>query len=125
MPPALSRARFGMSAARVSRIYKTAWTKKEEGTVMLAHYPRRDKSQVVRFHFAGDSLYLVQARLNPAEGQTAKQLYDDLRGQYEAYYANVAKRSATSWSDGTVTARIRMHMGTVEVSLNCPAARKG
>ncbi|MHC5034010.1 MAG: hypothetical protein ACYTFZ_03135, partial [Planctomycetota bacterium] len=59
-----------------------------------------------------------------ARGQSLRQFYDDLRAQYANHYSNVASSSATSWSDGTVTARIKLNLTNVEVSFECPSTRK-
>ena len=61
----------------------------------------------------------IEVRLKPAEGQTLKQLYDTIREQYAARYSNVAKSTAISWSDGVLTARIKMRRDTVEMSFLC------
>jgi hypothetical protein len=124
LPPKFAGVRFGMSAVRLSRIYSIAWATEEAGNLTLVHYPLPDQSQTVRFHFMGDSLYAMEDCLTPAKDQSLKELYDDLRAQYANHYANVASSSASSWSDGTVTARIKLHLAHVEISFECPSARK-
>lgn len=124
LPPGLNGVQFGMTSERVSRAYKVAWTRQERGERMLVHYPRPDKSQTLRFHFAGDSLYRIEVRLEPAEGQTRKQLYDQRRQRYAEFYANVPERSETQWSDGTVSAHIQLYREGVELIFTCKAARR-
>ena len=47
-----------------------------------------------------------------------------IRGQYEQLYAQVPEKSATRWSDGTVTAQIKLIRGGVELIFVCQAARR-
>ena len=124
MPPALRQVQFGMPSEQISRGYPVAWTKEELGELMLTHYHDPDKTKTVRFHFSGDSLYRIEVRLQPAGDQSRKDLYDVLRGQYEQLYARVPEKSATRWSDGTVTAQIKLIKDGVELIFVCPAARR-
>lgn len=124
MPPALRQVQFGMPSEQISRGYPVAWTKEELGEVMLTHYPDPDKTRTVRFHFSGDSLYRIEVRLQPTGEQSRKDLYDVLQGQYEQLYARVPEKSATRWSDGTVTAQIKLISDGVELIFVCQAARR-
>lgn len=125
LPPALSLVSFGMSAAQVRAAYSIAWTKQESGELMLVHYPAADKGQMVRFHFSRDSLYLIEARIKPAAGQSLKELYDVVQAQYAARFPDVAESSLTHWSDGTVVARIETAGDSVQIVYSCPSAKLG
>jgi hypothetical protein len=123
-PPLLAPVRFGMARAQVVGLYNIAWTRQEAGEAMLVHYPTADKHQMVRFYFSpADSLYRIEMRFEPAEGQTVKGLYDLFRSQLAQQYANVLEKSEAHWSDGTVVVRIGVVMGSVEVSFTCPSAK--
>ena len=123
-PPLLAPVRFGMTRAQLVGLYNIAWTRQEAGEAMLVHYPTADRHQMVRFYFSpADSLYRIEMRFEPAEGQTVKGLYDLFRSQLAQQYANVLEKSETHWSDGTVVARIGVVMGSVEVSFTCPSAK--
>ena len=93
-------------------------------TLLLTHYPTPDRSKTVRFHFSGDSLYRIEMRLKPDEGQTRKQLYDACQARYAEFYAGVPERTATRWSDGTVTAQLKLTSDGVELSFTCNAAKR-
>ncbi len=125
LPPALASAAFGMSSAQIGASYATAWSRQEAGELMLVSYLTQDKGQMVRFHFSGDSLYLIEARLKPAQGETVKSLYDSLQAQYAARFADVADISPTHWSDGSVIARLETAGDSVQVSYSCPRAKAG
>jgi len=125
LPPALSAARFGMTPGQVQAAYPPAWHRQQGGEVMFAHYPVADKSQVFRFHFANESLYLIEVQSKQTEGRTLKELYDYYREGLARTYRNAPEAGATSWSDGTVDVRIRMDKARdlVLISYTCPSAK--
>ncbi len=125
LPPALSGAWFGMSSSQVQAAYSSAWQRQQGSEVMFAHYPVADKSQIFRFHFANDSLFLVEIQLKRPEGQTLMELFDYYREGLAQTYQNAPKADATSWSDGTVFVHIQMDKPKemVVISYTCPAAK--
>jgi len=125
LPPALSLVSFGMSSARARAAYDMTWSKQEAGELMLVHYLTPDRNQMVRFHFSGDSLYLIEARIKPAAGQSLKELYDSLQAEYAARFLDVAESSQMQWSDGTVIARIETAGDSVQIVYTCPSAKRG
>jgi hypothetical protein len=122
-PAALRQVQFGMTAQQIKGGYAVAWTKQELGDVMLTCYPSPDMTTAFRFHFSGDSLYRVEVQLKPRPGQTREELYDLYRTQCAQLYARVPRRSQTRWSDGTVTAQIKLVGDGVELIFTCPDAR--
>jgi hypothetical protein len=124
LPPDLRKVQFGTPAEEVKRNYAIAWTKEELGEVMLTHYPTPDRSASVRFYLSGDSLYRIEVRLTPPKGQTREQLYNSFKAQYAQYYADVARKSDTKWSDGSVTAEIKLQKDQVELIFVCPKAKR-
>ena len=124
LPPALRQVQFGMPSEQIKHGYPVAWTKQEMGELMLTHYPTPDRNTTVRFHFSGDSLYRIEVRMKPGGGQTRKQLYNMHQAQYAQLYARVPERSATRWSDGTVTGQIKLRSDGVELIFTCTAARR-
>lgn len=126
MPASLSRAWFGMSPDQVNTAYKHSWKREQSGELMLAHYPLPDESQVYRFHFSGDSLYLIEVQLKRPEGHTLKQLYDHYRQSLARQYQHLPETSSARWSDGTVHIHIGMDRAKdlVIVSYRCPSAKR-
>ncbi len=125
LPPALSGARFGMTSSQVQAAYSPAWHRQQGGEAMFAHYPVPDKSQVFRFHFANESLYLIEVQFKQSEGRTLKELYDYYREGLVRTYRNAPEAGGTSWSDGTLDVHIRMDKAKnlVLISYTCPTAK--
>ncbi len=125
LPPALSGARFGMTSSQVQAAHSAGWHRQQGGEEMFAHYPVPDKSQVFRFHFANDSLYLIEVQFKQIEGQTLKELYDYYRESLAQTYRNAPEAGATGWSDGTIDVHIRMDKAKnlVLISYICPSAK--
>lgn len=126
MPASLSQVWFGMSPDQVDAAYRHSWKREQSGELMLAHYPLPDQSQVYRFHFSGDSLYLIEVQLKRPEGHTLKQLYDHYRQSLAQQYQHLPETSSTRWADGTVHIRIGTDRAKdlVMVSYRCPSAKR-
>ncbi|MHC4787900.1 MAG: hypothetical protein ACYS8K_01665 [Planctomycetota bacterium] len=123
LPPALGRVRFGMSAARVARLYPVARADKEGRQRTLTCYTPGNGGQLMQFRFSSDSLHAIEVLLKPAEGQSAEQLREELRRQYATQYEDDADSPAVRWSDGTVTVSIEAIEDAVKVSFSCPPAK--
>jgi len=122
----LNGTAFGISPQAWARAFPVAWKREQGGELMLVHYPKPDRSQMTRAHFAGGSLYMVEFYLKPVQGQSVQQLYAAWLQKLGKLYGNVEKASRTRWSDGVVNVHIQQDVakGYVEVIYQCPAARK-
>jgi hypothetical protein len=124
LPPGLARVWFGMTREQIEDMYATAWTKQQGGELTLVHYPSPDKTQMVRFVFAQDSLCRIEVRFMAGPGETIGDVCDELRERYAAMYPNVAERSSARWSDGVLKLEVRNATTAAEVRYT-PAAAAG
>jgi hypothetical protein len=130
LPPLLGGVTFGMGEADVRTMFDISSHGSESDgpheVLVLVHQVRRgSNAETVRFYLTQDSLYRVEVRLRPAEGQTLGSLLETWQQRFRKQYRGYPMAEAYKWSDGVVRLRVgkKTAGGYVWIEYLCRRAR--